>query len=337
MKNHLLFPLLIVLLFISCTDTIDFDDEGYANLLTVNSFIWSNAGFSANTYNTSSILMDRQAAQVADGTMDLYENGTLLKHLSSTGGLFWAPEITPKAGQHYRMVVSSNGRQVEAETTIPAKVEVMSIDTSSNSGGFGARTIHFKIRIKDTPGEDYYRIVVTNENMVQVSDQNEAKTRRYFVSSNQSPLNSEDPVFKSVYNNLGDDLLDMGPQNSYYIFPDDYFKDQEYSVHLDASNNLYYFGGYGNNKVIYDHYIVHVQRLSKDLYAYLKYLKLYENYRENPFAEPVAVYSNVKNGTGIFAGFNDDARYSFEAVYIPYSMDTIKVETGGSGGYSNGY
>ncbi|MGE5395011.1 MAG: DUF4249 family protein, partial [Candidatus Saccharibacteria bacterium] len=91
---------------------------------------------------------------------------------------------------------------------------------------------------------------------------------------------------------------------------------------------------YSNQLTIYNRFTLHVQRISKDLYNYLKYLELYDYYHENPIAEPVPVYSNVKNGAGIFAGFNDDAKYTFEKIYIPFSKDTIKIDnTSNGGGY----
>lgn len=156
---------------------------------------------------------------------------------------------------------------------------------------------------------------------------------------------TDDPVFKSVYNNSGEEIFDMGPENRYYIFTDDFFEGKERTIQIRKD---FYYNNFDpsnpqlNNmpETIYDRFTIHVQRLSKDLFNYMKYLELYNYYHDNPISEPVPVYSNVKNGAGIFAGFNDEARFTFENVYIPYSMDTIKIEQdpyNGGGGYGYGY
>ena len=43
--------------------------------------------------------------------------------------------------------------------------------------------------------------------------------------------------------------------------------------------------------------------INKDYFKYLKSLNTYENVQDNPFAEPVNLYSNVKNGYGFFTTY----------------------------------
>lgn len=359
MKKHILLTLVLASL-LSCIKTIDFDDEGFANMVVVNSIIWPDSAFSATLLKSSSILEDRHVSELAAGTVDLYENGTLISHLGPASGLIRDPGIKPKAGNTYRIVVTANGQQVEAETTIPLQADVVSVDTTNYKGN-GLNHIYFKIKIKDAEGDDYYRLVIVHENLVKYPAQNENDTTRYFLHTYHEAMATDDPVFKSVYNNFGDEFIDNGPENDSYIFPDTYFQGKEHTLQFytsglyanPANPNLgggyggVYEGGYGgleNNpndsiykngpQQIYDRSTIYIQHLSKDLYNYLKYIKLYFHYHDNPFSEPVPVYSNVKNGTGIFAGFNDDTRFTFEKIYIPFSMDTITVE---KDNYSNYY
>ena len=341
MKKYILIILLIATIF-SCTKTLDFDEGNSETQLVLNSVIWPDSVFAASISKSTSILFDRQVGQITGGTLDLYEDGALLTQITSPTGQFYASGIKPKAGKSYRVVVNSNGKQIEAETAIPNQAEVISIDTSSVKDEYGYRRINYKVKIKDPVGDDYYRIVVMNEQLTQVSSRDYPEmnkiTKKYYYSKTQYWINSDDPVFNSVYNNMGEDIIDMGPENDYNIFPDDYFKGKEYSVQFQMSPNGYgYYSPYSSvydynpnspYKMIFERQTIHIQKLSKDLYNYLKYLKLYNHYHDNPFSEPVPVYSNVKNGTGIFAGFNDNAVSHFEKVYIPFSMDTIKVEEG---------
>lgn len=338
-----IFIILLIATFFSCTKTLDFDEANNETQLVLNSIIWPDSVFAASISKSTSILTDRQVGQITGGTLDLYENGTLLTQITSPTGQFYASGIKPKAGKSYRIVVNSNGKQIEAETTIPDQAEVLSIDTISVKDEYGYKRKNYKVKIKDPVGDDYYRIVVMNEKLTQVSYADAKNIRKYFLSTTQYWISSDDPVFNSVYNNMGEDIIDMGPENDYNIFPDDYFKGKEYSVQFQISPYGYgYYSPYSSGNVynlnspyntIFERQTIHIQKLSKDLYNYLKYLKLYNHYHDNPFSEPVAVYSNVKNGTGIFAGFNDNAVSHSEKTYIPFSMDTIKIEEGSMHNY----
>lgn len=348
MKKYILYSLILVSLF-SCTKTLDFDDEQLADLLVLNSIVWQDSVFKASFIKSASILEagSEPGQPVTNGTLDIYENNQLLAHLTSSTGAFRANGLKPKAGYSYRMVATGNGQQVTAETTLPVKAEVLSVDTLIVKNPDNSWGITFNIRMKDTPGDDYYRIILMHNSLSRMTfqDIDNKLITRYYLRNDASGLHTDDPVFKSVYNNSGDEILDMGPENRYYIFPDDLFEGKERTIQVRKYFFYNYYdpqnpGYYGSQDRIYDRFTVHIQRLSKDLFNYLKYLELYNYYHDNPISEPVPVYSNVKNGAGIFAGFNDEASFSFENIHIPFSMDTIKIEqdpSNGGGGYGYGY
>lgn len=334
MKHYILISLFCGAL-LSCTKTIDFDDEGYANQVVVNSFISTENYFSAYITKSSSILENEQNNPPAEGSMDLYEDGTLIRQFPSQVGGFAATDIVPKAGKTYRMEITSEGKKLETETTIPYKVEVISIDTMTVKDQFINKRLRVNVKIKDIAGDNFYRITVSRENLFLVLNADGKGTRKYFRTTSEEWISSDSPVFKSLYNNFGGEEFDMGPSNDYNIFPDDYFKGKEYTIQFFVNNyrygnymNPYYGGNENGSKTIYDRHTVHIQHLSKEIFNYMKYLKLYNHYHDNPFSEPVPVFSNVKGGAGIFAGYNDNAKFQFEKIYIPFSMDTIKVEDG---------
>jgi hypothetical protein len=348
MKKYILL-LIAACSIISCEKTLPFDDEGLANQLVLNSIISSNKDFTASLTKTRSILENSYSGGglMADGTMDIYLNGELIKSENSPTGYFSTTGIKPKAGDSFRIVMNSYGKQLEAETTIPQKAEVLSVDTTTVINKYNSKSLLYKATIKDLEGDDYYRILITQESLTLNKNSDGKGTKKYFLNTSERSIISDNPVFNSVYNNFGGDVFDTGPNNEYNIFPDDYFEGKNYVIQFNTNNYGYGFGyGYypdsynpsygenGNSQIIYIRNVVHIQHLSKEFYTYLKYLKLYFHYQGNPFAEPVPVYSNIKNGIGIFAGLNDDARFTFEKIYRPFSMDTITVE---DGNYGNGY
>lgn len=46
-----------------------------------------------------------------------------------------------------------------------------------------------------------------------------------------------------------------------------------------------------------------INKVSPAYYNYKETLALQSSINNNPFAEPVSVYSNIRNGYGIFAGY----------------------------------
>lgn len=328
MKNYLYY-LLIFLVLPACTKYLELEDQELANQAIVNSILWPDQTFSVFLTSSSSILADKATNPPMQGKLDLYEDGNLIRQFSSQLGEFSAPDIKPKSGKKYRIVVISNDREISAETTIPYPAEVKSVDTVTVNHQKNYKTTRYSIKVKDPPGEDYYRIVVMNETLLQGKDPQDKRLMRYYLNKSQKYINSEDTIFKTVYKSFDGSLHSHGgPKNDFFIFPDTYFQGEEYI--LQCNSTTYFNRNTDSNnailKPVFERNVIHVQRLSKELYTYLKYLKLYNNYYATPFSEPVTVYSNVKNGAGIFAGFNDDARTTFETVYIPYLMDTIQIE-----------
>lgn len=341
MKKYILL-IITACSIISCEKTLQFDDEGLANQLVLNSIISTNKDFTASLTKSRSILENSFSGGglMADGSLDIYLNGELIKNVNSPTGYFTLPEIQPKAGDSYKIVINSNGKQLEAETVIPQKAEVISVDTTTFKDQWNNKFTVYKTEIKDLEGDDYYRILMTQERLVLNKNADGKGAQKYYYYTYENSIQSGDPVFNSVYNNFGGDAFNTGPNNDYNIFPDDYFKGKNYIIKFRGNVNGYGYyydpydpglGGYGDSETIYERNVVHVQHLSNELYTYLKYLKLYNHYHDNPFAEPVPVYSNIKNGIGIFAGLNDDARFTFEKVFRPFSMDTITVEDGNNG------
>ena len=50
--------------------------------------------------------------------------------------------------------------------------------------------------------------------------------------------------------------------------------------------------------------ILELQSISKDLYLYLKSMQIYERRTDDVFASPVSIYTNVRNGWGVFGSMS---------------------------------
>ena len=318
MKKYILYSLILATAW-ACTKTLEFNDNGVGNLIVLNSIISPDSCVSGSISQSTSILKDNRYGGFIDGAVELYENGTKVSQINSLYGNFRFTDIKPKPGVTYRIVVSSNGKQAEAETTVPDQVSLISVDTATISNEWGGKNLSCNIKFHDSADEDFYRIIITDESMVRFTNFKDSVKTRYFIYQYSNSINSDDPVFKSVYNNFGSDIIDIGPENSYGIFPDDYFQGKDYSIQAQTSD-FNRHNGYATDSVnyfnhqVYSRRIIQVQKLSKGYYNYMKYLNLYTYYRDNPFAEPVPVYSNVNGGAGIFASFNDASKFTIEKI-----------------------
>jgi len=67
-----------------------------------------------------------------------------------------------------------------------------------------------------------------------------------------------------------------------------------------------------DSEIIAPRVMVELQAISPDYYRYLKSVELYRITESDAFSEPIQIYSNVKNGWGIFGSL------SSQRLFIPY-------------------
>ena len=78
------------------------------------------------------------------------------------------------------------------------------------------------------------------------------------------------------------------------VFDDHLFDGTDHTFTLDTRLTR------GMNKRI----ILELQSISKDLYLYLKSMQIYERSSDDVFASPVSIYTNVRNGWGVFGSMS---------------------------------
>lgn len=198
------------------------------------------------------------------------------------------------AGGTYTLKVSDATRSAEASCTIPtqaARIESYTIDSAYTTVGdnpFGRKDSVFIVQLtwKDIPSStNYYRVKASMRTATSLFENNLEK-RRIIVNTY---FNWEDNFgvseFQSDKNQDGQAL--SSPQGKVRI-PVRRTEESENSYEITSvlSFNL---------------------SLLTTSYDYYEYHKSVDRSRNsgNPFVEPSLVYSNVKGGLGIFAGYNN--------------------------------
>jgi len=271
MKN--IFLISVVLLFLSsCQKEFEVDNSNYRSKLVLNNLFQQNSPFeivvskSVNVYNTT------LPSYLSTATVKLYIDNIFAETLTPFGLGYYNATTIPTPGKTYKVVVSNPGfEDIEAENTLPNPVKITNwsyIDsTSKNNNG-------------DYFGELSFTIIdPTEENSYLLSFQfYDVVTQQYLYLAS---FESDD---QSLNQNLAKRL-----QNGEYLFTDNLFNGKQKSFLLRIPS------GYYQNK---PDYLLKLYSVSKAAYFYS-----YSKPESNGFtSSKTPVYSNVKNGLGIFAG-----------------------------------
>jgi hypothetical protein len=226
---------------------------------------------------------------ITNATAMLYENDVLKEtlHYNASDEIYEASTTTIATGKTYKIVITApNFPNAEATSFTPAFVGINSLvfTAKARSDRNGDPQDEVKISFIDNAAtEDYYLIRIWNA---------ERYRNYYCVNTNDKDVEKlvyDDPFYPEEC--LQPQRLLLSDKNfngqtktiSFYI----------YSGELDPRPSP---GGIQRATVELLH-------INKDYFEYTKSLSSYENVVDNPFAEPFNLYSNVKNGYGLFTTY----------------------------------
>lgn len=273
----------------SCTKTIEFDGETKTPKLVINSLFNTEDTFKINLSNSLALVDDGDLNPITDAVVKVYDdNGNLVTTpLHSRKGVFMASEFKPQAATNYKVTVESSGYEsVEASDRIPSAVPIINIRTERVEIEAGYNEMRLRIKFQDPKGEEnFYMIQATS--IYTYKEDSIILNQTY----NREWLNTTDP------NVAGAGSIDA-VYGSMLIFSDRQINGKEYD--FVANMDGYHF----------DQDEARVQlrlySLSEAAYNYFTSLEQFRRTRDNPFATPVQVFSNVNEGFGIFGGASVD-------------------------------
>lgn len=294
---------LIFLLFISCTKEIEMKEKDIEKKLVLNGLICPDSLISVKVSTTMAIL-DGQNGFTDNATVNLFCDGTFIENLNYNGkGRYVSEKTYPIENKYYTIEVELDGYPtIRAIDTIPQKTYIIyGIHSSGNTyDEYGDPHHDYEILIADNVGNDYYELFFISQDFPNMYID-------FYNISYQWDIVVADPVLRA------DSELDFSPIT--YIFSDNYFNGRNY---LMANKFL--------NASVTGKFDKPIAPTEKDRYAILRTTtSVYYNYRkfwlrhsnnqqigirvEEPIfmsliGEPVPMYSNVENGYGIFAAYN---------------------------------
>ena len=328
-----LFFLSAFLLLMSCEEEIAFNGSDLAPKLVVNCLIAQDSTFVAQVKHSISITNTRYDRNyVNNANVKLYENSQfvgllVLDTVKAETNSFNEPQFAytlngfkATAGNSYKLEVDvPNYESVSAQITIPKPVQIVRLDTSiitvRESWGGENRYINFAVYFKDPPAErNFYRIVIRKKTGTFKSWIN--YPNYYNVQVIQSiPLVKSNDISINPTGSSNEDLFDAAPNNS-MVFSDDLFDGKDHAISVFTRNDYTYY-----STLEFREFTIELHAISKEYYLYAKSLSLFYSKNDDPFAEPVQVYSNIEKGFGIFAGYSIAKEIFLDGVYPAEGAD----------------
>lgn len=289
--------------FVSCEKILDIDIPETDKHLVINSFVKPDSLLVLNVSKSMSVLDDGDIPYPDDVVIKLYEDNNFIENLKSVGNGNFTSSVILNQERSYKIVADYPGLPgISADCNFPEKVLIKSVDTStveiSNSDPYGEykqTQLNLKIKISDPEKDDnYYMLAISIDQPVY--DYNKPDT-------------TGTPVI------IGYEPQYIWFEGSEFIFDYDYFtisgifgqtftdgifngKDFSIDVGIDISN-MSETSSTPKIKVV-------LLSLSKELYTYIDSFNKSNSVSGNPFAQPVQIYTNIKNGLGIFGSYNID-------------------------------
>ena len=296
----LLNTIAIVILFASCEKTVTVNVPVQAPKLVVNGIIQANNPFEVSVGKSEAVLSSNNANsfKVNNAFVQLYENGLLKDTLiyNSINDSYKVKNGTTAAvGKTYKLIAAAGGFvTVDAESITPSNIAIQSI----------ARVVNAKT---DANGN------TQDEVKIKFAD-NGAETNYYLFKIKFPAYNTGATIFyQSVNCIVSTDVdIDRGSASdptdiNSCIFREFTMSDKNFNGNIKTltlyinSNNLQVYTNPFNAKKYKP--IVEINSISKNYYNYRRSKETYRDNEDNPFSEPVLVYSNVNNGYGIFSTF----------------------------------
>jgi Domain of unknown function (DUF4249) len=290
----------IVIAGISCEKTVVVNVPIAPSKLVVNGIVQANNIFTINVSKSEAVLSSNTATsfKVSNAFVQLYENGILKDTFlyNSVNNNYTVKNGTvPLVGRTYKLTAALSGyTTVDAETSTPSNITIQSISRVPNArtDANGGTQDEVKIKFVDNGNETNYYLFKVKRPVNFTGSQLEYQSI-FCIKSNDVDIDR-------TSNNDPTDVNSCIDRE--FLMTDKNFNGNAKTITLFIdSYNLAVFTNPQNQKKYKP--IVEINNISKNYYNYRRSIQTYRDNEDNPFSEPVLVYSNVNNGYGIFSSF----------------------------------
>ena len=299
----------VVLVFASCTKTIDDQLPENEPKLVINGLINPDSVLMVNISKTVHVFENESSNNlpfIQGATTKFYRDGEFLFNLEEgDNGYYSKPGYFPSLNHNYKIEIEKTGYPaIYAETIIPAPVLIESLDTTIVSwdgdedyegGLYYKESIHCELIYHDPSGPgNYYRL----DCYLHYFYENDEYLARQYIYVDEN----DEYLFDKTY--------------GYLLWTDQLTDGNEVTIKFNFHPDGYYSDGGNPDNSSSATYLLVLNSVSEDFYKYDKTRSLYFDTggSNDPFSEPVLIYTNVTDGFGVFGGYSNDT-VSFQYTY----------------------
>jgi hypothetical protein len=315
--------LFIVLMCLSgCTKELDLPYPQAEDQIVLNGILHPDSLIKLSVTKTSPVSSFGESYPIVENAnVRLYEDDKLLGELDFQDSLY-ALDYYPKAGHEYSVEVAvPDYPLVRASDVIPAPptVEICYREDTENRYHFANGNLNINIHDPDQKSNYYWLYLVNTYYRIREC---EIIKGTYICNDINPPIITKEKLnyyhsYSSIpdrFNAFVDNTSGGATQYEYYIRVDDIANNSEqiyFDIALPSYDGL--ISGENENEQFRTESSFYVVSSSQAYDRYLKSSIIYSLNKEysndedmgfKPFVESSQIYSNVKNGTGIFAAYN---------------------------------
>ncbi|MEI8048550.1 MAG: DUF4249 family protein [Bacteroidota bacterium] len=273
----------ITLLF-SCRKLVQSEFADFKQVPTVNSFLKADSLLKVHI-SLASKLDTNELKGLNNAQVQLYVDNVFKEFLTSIGNGFFISTTIVEPSKKYECKVNIPGFEtVDCSNTIPKPSHLRDI-------------IHISVAGKDQEGMTYPAVKFTFSNNPAEKKYYEARIRLIEYGSEQ---------LADMYNIIDPVLLNEGLPLS--IFSNELITDTAYTMTINYITGSAGSSNGGTVHTILYPFILEVRSVSYDYYQFARQKYLYDTGRFPEFGlssnQAFQLFSNVKNGYGIFAGYS---------------------------------
>lgn len=290
MRNVFLVTLIGVMAICSCQKVIEFDGDTKKSKLVINALFGTKDSIKVQVSKSLSVIDQARLKTLTDAQVALYDNsGNKLLDLPHTErGIYANANGVIKPGTEYEIRVSHpDYDDVSAKDAVPQYPTILELDTTSVDGqDEWNKRFRVSVKFKDPSESNYYMLEILAKQRDWSQDPTDPDikyiSQRLYLETRDPNISGFDPTGST-----------WGQR---FLFKDDNFNGSEYT--FVATTDHYIIADTTAAKEI----VLRLSTVSEAVYNYFDSFRKYQNTRDDPFANPVQVYSNVEKGFGIFGG-----------------------------------
>lgn len=295
-------PLLLVLA--ACETVISIDPPDYESEITATSLFTPDSVWTARISRTIPVA---QAGRVDSPFLDnasvsVWEGDQLVDRLVYHGlgaGIYQSQSgRTPEPNKLYRLEVEAPGfGRVEATSALPVAPLITELSLELQSGGPSFRPwYNLRFRLKDSPDAAFYKFGVY---IVHASDPDDGEDSED-IQIERLSMAHEDPAWQCSYDHALNPVQVDGDGGGTRWCNTGIMTDRQFSgMERDFETTIVPRNA---DDVREPSIIFYINSMSDDYFEYQHSLS--NSGYQDPFSEPLQIFTNVEGGRGVFAGYN---------------------------------